>query len=671
MGEIKKEKLKSGLFFAFASVFLAVVIALLCLLFTSYMVRPVSVQLKQDVSYVFSDGETTYFGETDGTIERIVSGTDSPEEFGSAGSKIVLMEKFGDRLAAATEDRRILLFDEEGATVAEASINYNPSAIYAAQDRLFIAGSTNVSRNRVYCFDENLNFIDMTEGVAHEAQGENESDRIYNERINTLFLDVPITAIGYAREQLYVLSAYGIINTYDAQGELTDAIGMEYNPIAGEFMQDGRFIVLDDAGGLGMYGADLNTVFYLEGINASNKALAVNGQRIILSDINGRLTEVDFTGNILLQQTLQGKIEGIYLDAQDRFSIWNESSAEVSVYDWADMGHYTAAVVLAYVGIVVLLVALAIEVLAVLKLVSLRKYRTVQKVLKNTGKKLYFGKIAYLLLLPTLVLSILFAYYPAIQGFGLAFFEVDIGGVNTFVGWKNFQDLMAKTYFWSGMGNMVIFLVTDLLKGLIPAFIFAELIVAMRSSKAQYVTRVLLYLPGIIPGVASLLMWQTGIFGNEGLLNGIVTAFGGEPVNFLGQEGTALTSLIFFGFPWIGSYIILYGSLIGVPQSFYDAAKLDGCTWGKRLLFIDLPLISPQLKYIFVITFIGSIQDFQRIYLTTEGAAGTYVPMLEMYYNLTRFDNLGMAAAMGLILFLILMIATLINLKLKTVDSYE
>lgn len=166
-------------------------------------------------------------------------------------------------------------------------------------------------------------------------------------------------------------------------------------------------------------------------------------------------------------------------------------------------------------------------------------------------------------------------------------------------------------------------------------------------------------------------MWQNGIFGNEGLLNGVITALGGQSVNFLGKEGVALPSLIFFGFPWIGSYIILYGALMGVPKSFYEAAKLDGCTWFKRMVMIDLPLVSPQLKYIFVITFIGSVQDFQRIYLTTEGAAGTYVPMLEMYYNLTKFNNLGMAAAMGLILFLVLMVATLINLKLKTVDSYE
>ena len=65
------------------------------------------------------------------------------------------------------------------------------------------------------------------------------------------------------------------------------------------------------------------------------------------------------------------------------------------------------------------------------------------------------------------------------------------------------------------------------------------------------------------------------------------------------------------------------------------------------------------------------MQDFQRVYMTTEGAADTYIPMLELYYNLTKFNRYGVAAAMGLVLFLVLMVATLINLKLKTVDSYD
>ena len=663
---------RQRIFFALSLVCLLCLIAFAVILFGTLMVRPIKISLPADVNVVYAGQEKTYYGLTDGTIEF----RDSDDElafFHQFDSKIILLDELDGKLAVATEDRNIYLLDESGEITASVSVNYNPGSMYSADGKLFVAGSTNVNRNRIYCFDENLQFIDLTEGIVHEEQGENESDAIYYERINSLFLDIPVVAIGYLPQvrSLYVLSAYGIINVYDGAGELKDVVGLDYNPSAGVFLQDGTFVFMDDTGGVGAYDANLAMIFYKEELNGTNGALTVNQDSLIISDINGNLTQMNLAGGILLEQRIQGKVEGIYLSDDAQFSIWVQSSSVVNTYYWNEMRYYTLYIVLAYVTVVLLVLATGCTVLGTIGFINERKFSFIAQNAKKAGRKLYAGKIAYLFLLPTLFLSLVFAYYPAIKGLILAFFEVDIGGVNTFVGLKNFQDLLGKTYFWSGMGNMVVFLVTDILKGLIPAFIFAQLIIAMRSSRAQYATRVLLYLPGIIPGVAALLMWQNGIFGNEGLLNGIITAFGGESVNFLGQEGNALTSLIFFGFPWIGSYIILYGALVGVPQSFYDAAKLDGCSWVKRMLRIDLPLISPQLKYIFVITFIGSIQDFQRVYLTTEGAAGTYVPMLEMYYNLTKFNNLGMAAAMGLILFLILMIATLINLKLKTVDSYE
>ncbi len=670
---IKSSLNKQRIFFALSLVCLLCLIAFAVILFGSLMVRPDKISLSADVNVVYAGSENTYYGLTDGTIEYRDTDSGELSVLHKFDSKIVLLQDFGDTLAVATEDRNIWLLDGQGEVTASVSVNYNPACIYSADGKLFVAGSTNVNRNRVYCFDENLQFVDLTEGVSHEEQGENESDKIYQERINSLFLEIPVVSVGYLpqSESLYVLSAYGIINVYDAAGELKDVVGLDYNPSAGVFLSDGTFVFMDDTGGVGAYDANLAMIFYKEELNSANGALAVNKDSLIVSDINGNLTQMDFSGEILLEQKIQGKVEGICLSDDAQFSIWVQSSSVVNTYNWNEMRYYTLYVVLAYVTVVLLVIATGCTALGVVGFISQHKFRIIAQSAKNTGKKMYAGKVAYLLLIPTLFLCLVFAYYPAIKGLILAFFEVDIGGVNTFVGLKNFQDLLSKTYFWSGMGNMVVFLVTDILKGLVPAFIFAQLIIAMRSSRAQYATRVLLYLPGVIPGVAALLMWQTGIFGNEGLLNGIITAFGGQSVNFLGQEGKALTSLIFFGFPWIGSYIILYGALVGVPKSFYDAAKLDGCSWVKRMLWIDLPLISPQLKYIFVITFIGSVQDFQRVYLTTEGAAGTYVPMLEMYYNLTKFNNLGMAAAMGLILFLILMIATLINLKLKTVDSYE
>ena len=113
---------------------------------------------------------------------------------------------------------------------------------------------------------------------------------------------------------------------------------------------------------------------------------------------------------------------------------------------------------------------------------------------------------------------------------------------------------------------------------------------------------------------------------------------------------------------------MFYGAIMSVPKELSEAAKLDGCGWWQRLAFIDMPLISPQLKYVFVTGFIGSIQDFGRVWLTTGGGPGysTYIPALELYYNISQFNDYGMAAAMGFFLFIIILAITIFNMRIKT-----
>ena len=139
----------------------------------------------------------------------------------------------------------------------------------------------------------------------------------------------------------------------------------------------------------------------------------------------------------------------------------------------------------------------------------------------------------------------------------------------------------------------------------------------------------------------------------------------------LGNSKTALGALIFIGFPWVGAYIIFYGALISIPNSLFEAAKIDGCGWWKRILTIDVPLISPQIKFVFVTSFIASVQNFGRVYVTTMGGPGhsTYIPILELFYNMSKFTNYGEAAAMGLFLFIVVFGATLMNLRMKTVSQ--
>ena len=216
---------------------------------------------------------------------------------------------------------------------------------------------------------------------------------------------------------------------------------------------------------------------------------------------------------------------------------------------------------------------------------------------------------------------------------------------------------------------MFILLITDLLKALIPPFIFAECILAVNSKKFSFWARVLLFIPGILPGVAGTLVWAEGIFGSgsSGLLNGFLTAVDGNFVAkaWLMNERTALNCLIWFGFPWIGSYLIIYGAISAVPSSMYEAAKLDGCGWARKIVCLDLPMIVPQIKYIFITSFIASIQDYGRIYVTTKGDFNTATPALLMYLSITKDKNYGVASAMSLFLFAFLIIVTAINFKMQ------
>ena len=84
---------------------------------------------------------------------------------------------------------------------------------------------------------------------------------------------------------------------------------------------------------------------------------------------------------------------------------------------------------------------------------------------------------------------------------------------------------------------------------------------------------------------------------------------------------------------------------------------------------MDIPMISPQMKYIFVTSFIASVQDFGRIYLTTEGQYGTNIPAFELYQNIVTYRNYGVASAMGIILFLFIFAMTLVNMRMQTAKA--
>jgi ABC-type sugar transport system permease subunit len=222
--------------------------------------------------------------------------------------------------------------------------------------------------------------------------------------------------------------------------------------------------------------------------------------------------------------------------------------------------------------------------------------------------------------------------------------------------------------------NMFIFLASDLFTALLPPLIFAFFLTIMRNKNYSALMRTLLFIPGIIPGVATTLLWREGIYGTSGVINTFVGFFTGEnpKIKFLiSPDSVALvrTSLIMMGFPFVGSYLIFYGAMMNVPDSYYEAAEMDGITVIKRFVFIDVPLIFAQIKYVFIMTFIGSVQNFGRTYMTETADWGVKTPVHKMYLLIKENGNYGQASAYATILFIFLFFATMINLRVQTKDN--
>ncbi len=292
-----------------------------------------------------------------------------------------------------------------------------------------------------------------------------------------------------------------------------------------------------------------------------------------------------------------------------------------------------------------------------------------QAATKEFAKAVWRQKTIYLSLLIPFALLITFYFVPIVLGFSLSFLDYIPGEKSVFVGFRFFTAVFSTPGFWEGVGNMAVFLVTDLLKALIPPFIIAELIFTVRFKRFSLWTRILLFLPGILPGVATALVWSQGIFGDS--QNSVINAFVGMFVpnfamNWINNPSNAirLTSIIAFGFPWVGSYLIFYGALGGINQSIFEAAKLDGCSWIRRVVTIDIPMIFAQFKYVFITSFIASIQNYSTLYILygAEGTALVKTPALMMYGEIMA-GNYGIASVMGIFLFAILIVASIFNFK--------
>lgn len=286
-------------------------------------------------------------------------------------------------------------------------------------------------------------------------------------------------------------------------------------------------------------------------------------------------------------------------------------------------------------------------------------------------QQMWRARGSYLLLAPTLVLLVVFQVLPAINGFAYAFMTVEPGLRYAWVGVDNFSRIAGDTILLRSTINLVILVLAGMAKGVIFPLLVAVLIARLSSPRTRYVFQSLFVFPIVVPGMVTVLLWKGYIYDpNVGLVNQSLVALGLESWQraWLGEHSTALGSLIFTGFPWMAgtAFLIFYAGLITLPTSIFESAEMDGIGPIGRFVFIELPLVMGQLRLVMVLGFIGTVQDFGGTLLMTGGGPGaaTHVPALHMYYMAFRFEEFGYAAAIGVVLFFIILGLSMLNLWL-------
>ena len=295
-----------------------------------------------------------------------------------------------------------------------------------------------------------------------------------------------------------------------------------------------------------------------------------------------------------------------------------------------------------------------------------------------TPKKLKLYWTMYFLVLPALSLILIFSYYPTLSGIYHSFFRWNGADISEYIGLKNFVKIFHDTALLRSFGVVLIFVLANLIK-MIPSIVTAVIIHRLASDKWQYIYRVLFVIPMIIPAVVGILIWKYFYDPNVGVLNTILLKLGytefGHPISFLGDRQWVIPSIIFMGFPWVGvvGVLIYLAGLGSIEESIYESARLDGANSIGIFFNIELPLITTQIRINLVLMIIATIKGWEYIYIMLGEGGGpggiATVPGLHMFNQAFRAGYFGYGTAIGLVLFIVILILTWINNRYVKVEK--
>jgi putative chitobiose transport system permease protein len=284
-------------------------------------------------------------------------------------------------------------------------------------------------------------------------------------------------------------------------------------------------------------------------------------------------------------------------------------------------------------------------------------------------RSVFLGKLApYAFLGPAAVVLGVFLVLPVAMAFYLSFTRYNALTPAVFSGLANYQRLFSDPVFYKSLANALLFLV-----GVVPALVILPLFLAVLVNvklPGISVFRAAYYLPVVISMVVAGLMWKW-IFAENGVLNYVLTSLlpwlVHAPVPWLSRPETALIAVMAVTvWKGLGYYMVIYlAGLQTIPTEIYESAALDGATPWQQTTRLTIPLLLPSIAFVAIVSSISALKVFTEIYVMTKGGPLDATKTVVYYLYEQAFENLNMgyANAIGMVLFVIILVFSILNLR--------
>lgn len=283
------------------------------------------------------------------------------------------------------------------------------------------------------------------------------------------------------------------------------------------------------------------------------------------------------------------------------------------------------------------------------------------------------ARAALLFLAPAIVLLTVFFFAPVIAGFALSLTDFDLYTLGDpknvrVVGLRNYQELLSSSIFWTAFANTMYFaLVGGPLT--VAVSLAAALLVNARLTRFKSLFRTMYFAPVVTTLVAVSIVFKYIYHPRFGMLNRFLDTIGLPQPDWLGNPKLAMLAIILLAV-WKGfgyTMIIFIAGLQQIPEELYEAARLDGAGGWKQFRHVTLPMLAPTFLFVGVVVAIGQLQIFAEPYVMTQGGPlnRTVTMVMLMYQQGFKFWEMGYAAAVAFVLFLVIGAATVLQIKLQ------